>query len=164
MKVNVIMRWLLALALLGLVPLPMAVNAADISVTAASVVSISGTVETGTAGATITAGKVVYYDPTTYNWKLAQCDGTVTEAGQYGLAIALGGAGSGQPFLFQRNGVINPGGTAIVAGVYVVSATAGSIALTGDVTTTGYYRSVLGVALSASQIALQPYVSNTVLP
>jgi hypothetical protein len=155
-------RLLLALALCGIFIAPSI--AADISVTAANVRNISAATRTVLAGATITAGQVVYLDSATGTWKLAQCDGTAEEAGASGIGVAMNGAASGQQFIVATEGVINPGGTAIVAGVYIVSATAGSLALNGDVTTAGYYRTVLGVALTAGQINLHPLVSGTALP
>lgn len=126
---------------------------ADLSVTAASVVTSSGNALDGTAGATITAGQVLYVDTADSNkLKLAQADGTALQATVAG--IALHGAASGQPIRYQATGTINVGATLTVGQVYVVSATAGSIAPYSDLTSSDYV-SVLGVATTAAILSMQ---------
>jgi hypothetical protein len=107
---------------------------ADLTVTAASVLLTSGSVESGTAGAAITAGQALYKDSTdSYSLKLAQADGTAAEADAVG--IALHAAGDGQPIAYARTGaVINIGATTAKTTTYVVSATAGGVAPQADLT------------------------------
>lgn len=133
---------------------------ADLSITAANVVRVSGNVRNGTAGATITAGKAVYFDSSTGTWKLAVVDGTgsptANTSGANGLGIALNGASSGQPLTVQIDGVINPGGTVTVGTIYVCSAAAaGGIAPSADLSgVDNDLVSILGVGTSTSQITL----------
>jgi hypothetical protein len=109
---------------------------ADLTVTAASVLLTSGSVESGIAGAAITAGQALYKDATdSYELKLAQADGTAAEADAVG--IALHAAGAGQPIAYARSGaVINIGATTAKTTTYVVSATAGGVAPQADLIST----------------------------
>ena len=133
---------------------------ADLSVTAANVARVSGNVRHGTAGATITAGQVVYLDTAAGTWKLAVCDGTgaatAVTSGSGGVGIALHGAASGQPLTIQYDGVINPGGTVTVGVIYVASAAAaGGIAPSADLSAVDNdYVTILGVGTTTSRITL----------
>jgi len=135
---------------------------ADITVTAANVLKGSNaqTFE-GVAGATITAGDVCYKDTADSNkYKLAI---NSAEASSAGVAIALCGAATGQPVVLQRSGDINPGGTVVVAEVYCVSPVAGGIAPDADVAS-GDFRTVLGVGITATNIAMDIQVSGVAVP
>lgn len=111
---------------------------ADLTITAGSVLFTSGTYQTRTAGAAITAGQAVYYDSSTDRLKLAQCDGTAAEVDAVG--IALHGAASGQPLSYAGQGaVINIGATTAKGVEYVVSAAAGGVAPLGDLVSTNKY-------------------------
>ncbi len=108
---------------------------ADLTVTAASVLFTSGTKQDGVAGASITAGQVLYLDSSTTTLKLAQADGTAAEADAVG--IALNAAGTGQPVVYAKQGsVINIGATTAKTTTYVVSATAGGVAPQADLVST----------------------------
>src|SRR4051812_33218723 len=121
---------------------------ADLSITAATVVAGTGALpQDGTSGATVTAGAVVYEDTTTNTWKLAQCDGTVTESTVKG--IAMNGASANQPLRVIIAGPYTVGATVAIGTVYALSATAGSICPIADITS-GQYVTVLGVATSAT--------------
>ncbi len=101
---------------------------AEVSVTAAEVlVGAGAVVKTGTAGATITAGDVLYEDPVTGKLLLAQRDATATEAQVVG--IALGGGGDGQKIEYQTGGTIEIGSSASIAeaAVYILGTTAGAM-------------------------------------
>lgn len=141
---------------------------ADLTVTAANVAKVSGNVRHGTAGATITAGQVVYFDASAGTWKLAVADGigaaTAATAGSGGLGIALHGAASGQPLTVQYDGVINPGATVTVGVIYCASpATAGGIAPSADVSSLDNdYVTILGVGTTAAQITLGILASGVV--
>lgn len=128
---------------------------ADLTVTAASVLAAEGaTILSGTAGATITAGQVIYKDTSDSN-KMKLCDsdgGTAiirTPAG-----IALHGADSGQPIDYCTEGDINVGATLAVGRIYVASDTAGGIMPSADLEA-GDYTSVLGVATTASNLKMK---------
>lgn len=122
---------------------------ADLSITAANVVADSGAVsiQTYTAGATITAGQAVYIDTAASNVvKLAQADGTALEATVKG--VALHGASSGQPVAVAVSGELDLGASLTVAQVYILSATAGGIAPVGDLASSSYL-SIIGMGTAA---------------
>jgi hypothetical protein len=108
---------------------------ADITVTAANVLLLnSGRTDTGTAGATITAGQALYVDASDSNkLKLAQSDGTAAEA--VAVGVSLHAALAGQPIRYAVDGsIINIGGTTAKNTAYVVSTTAGGVAPSTDLT------------------------------
>ena len=115
---------------------------ADLVITAADV--LRGTsggeiIESGVAGATITAGQVIYRDTTTNTWLLAECDGTALAAGiGTTLAISLHGALTGQPLTFIRGGSLGLGAILTAAGIYVLSGTPGGIAPIADLAVADY--------------------------
>jgi hypothetical protein len=124
----------------------------DLVITAASVVSASAKRVTGVAGAAITAGQVVYLDPASGTYKLADCN-SGTAAARSPAGIALNGAAAGQPLVVVTSGPITTGAT-ITAGVaYYLSATPGGICPVADLTT-GCFPVVLGFATSASVLTL----------
>lgn len=126
---------------------------ADLSITAASVVKGANAVtESGTAGATITAGQVVYRDASDLKCKLADCN-SATAAVRSPRGIALNGASDGQPLVIQRSGEITIGATLTVGSTYYLSATAGGIAPLADLGS-GDYPTVIGVAKSTSVLVL----------
>lgn len=124
----------------------------DVSITAANVSLVSGSVATGTAGASITAGQSIYINGSN-QVVLAEANGTVAQAAATG--VALNSAASGQPVTYAVNGAtVNIGGTVAVGTIYVVSAAnAGGIAPWADLTTTEYV-TVLGVASTTGKIVL----------
>jgi hypothetical protein len=123
---------------------------ADLTITAASVVKGSGSVvETGTAGASVTAGQVVYKDASDSNkFKLADCD-SATAAVRSPYGIALHASGSGQPLTVLRSGPITIGATVSAGVAYYLSATPGGIAPVADLAT-GDYPVILGIATSTT--------------
>lgn len=127
---------------------------ADLSITAANVAPGSNaSLAYGTAGATITAGQVVYFDESDSNYKLADCD-SATAAVRSPAGIAMNGASDGQPVTICKSGNVTIG-AAVTAGVaYYLSATAGGIAPVADLTT-GDYPVVLGIATSATILKVQ---------
>lgn len=111
-------------------------------------------VESGIAGATITAGQVIYRDPSDSKWKLAQCDGTTLEAGvATTVAISLHAALANQPISFIRAGELDFGAILSIGTIYVISATAGAIAELADLTTDDYIH-LIGVGVSDSTMKL----------
>lgn len=122
----------------------------DITVTAASVVKgANGLTKLGTAGATITAGQVLYLDSTTGTLKLA--DNNLSAAAATPVGIALNGGASGQPieYLYEDDD-FTPGATLTQGLLYVLSGTAGGIAPSADLTS-GMYPSLLFIAKSAAK-------------
>lgn len=118
-----------------------------VSITAANVAAGSNASQkSGIAGATITAGQVLYYDSATTSYKLADTDGATalrTPAG-----IALHGASSGQPITMLTKGLITIGGTVTAGTPYFLGATAGTIVPFADLTT-GAYPCFLGIATTS---------------
>jgi hypothetical protein len=107
----------------------------DLSITAANVVAGSGAkITAGTAGATITAGQVLYYDSATSSYKLADTDSATV---------------AGQPLTFLQSGPITIGATVAVGDVYFLSGTAGGIAPFADVAA-GDYPCIIGICTSTS--------------
>lgn len=122
---------------------------ADLTITAASVVPQSGAkIDYGTAGATITAGQVLYQDPADLKWKLADNNsGTADVRKAKGLAV--NGAASGQPVAVVRSGPVAMGAILTAGVAYYLSDTAGGICPVADVGA-GEYVSIVGLALSTS--------------
>lgn len=130
----------------------------DISITAANVLPGSGAIidTMRRAGATITAGKVVYFDVTDEKWKLADSNAAAAAArltdGTRG-GIALNGASDGQPLAVLTQGPITIGGTLTPGVAYYLSDTPGGICPVADIGS-GEYAVFLGMALSASVLNL----------
>lgn len=127
---------------------------ADLTLTAANVLAGSNaTTNLGTAGATITAGQVVYFDDTTKTYKLADTD-SATAAVRSPIGLALNGASSGQPLMVQTGGDITLGAVLTAGVAYYLSGTAGGICPVADVTS-GDYPVILGMAKSTSVLAIK---------
>lgn len=122
---------------------------ADLSVTAASVLpGATATIQTGVAGATITAGQPLYKDSSDGNsLKPAQATSTKYQC----VGIAIGGAADGQYVSYvTKDDDFTPGATVAVGVAYFVSATAGGLAPIADATT-GDYVSVVMVGKSTTK-------------
>lgn len=126
---------------------------ADLTITAASVLPGSGaSLETGTAGEALTAGKVVYKKAADGKWYLADCNSATAEV-RVAEAIALTGSAAGQPVVVQKGGSITIGATMTANAAYYLSGTAGGIRPAAD-NTTGDYPQVIGLATSTTVLAL----------
>jgi hypothetical protein len=124
---------------------------ADLTITAANVTAGAlATTVTGTAGATITAGQLVYLDTSANTYKLADANAA---ASSVVAGVALHGAASGQPLTIQTSGTISIGATVAVGATYSISETAGGIAAIADLGT-GTYISIVGVGATTSTIKL----------
>jgi hypothetical protein len=134
---------------------------ADISITAANVVAGSDAVrESGTAGATVTAGQLVYLDTSDMKYKLADSNGAAALRVPNG--IALNGASNGQPLSVQKGGDITIGGT-LTAGIpYFLSDTPGGLCPLPDIGT-GEYSCIVGIAKSTSVLAVNIQPSGVAL-
>lgn len=135
---------------------------ADLSITAGSVVSGSNAVkEQGVAGATITAGQIVYKEGSTGQFKLADNNSATAEA-RVPYGVALNGASANQPLAVQKSGSITIGATMTAGVAYYLSGTAGGICPVADLSS-GMYPTVLGIATSTTVLALGIEVSGVAL-
>lgn len=135
---------------------------ADLTVTAASVLPGSNAaVVQGTAGETITAGKVVYQSSTTKKWMLADSNSATAEVRQ-AQGIALNGASLNQPISVQKSGDITTGATMTAGVAYYLSDTPGGICPVADVGS-GEYVCLLGVTKSTTVLALDIQYSGVAL-
>lgn len=135
---------------------------ADLTITATSVVPGSGaTVVEGIAGASITAGQVLYLDSSTSTYKLADCN-SATAAVRSPVGIALNGAASGQTVGVLTKGPITIGATVAAGVTYFLSGTAGGIRPAAD-NTTGDYVTILGIGTSTTVIDVKIHESGVAM-
>lgn len=140
----------------------------DVSITAANVIAgANAKKRTGRAGATITAGQVVYEDSSdSSDFKLADANASAATANPVG--IALHGASDGQPLtIVTEDDDFTPGGTLSLSagadsGVYVLSGTAGGIAPMDDLAA-AMYTVIIGVAKSTTKMKLKIVRGTAVL-
>lgn len=127
---------------------------ADLAVTAVNIVRGAGAkVETGIAGALITAGQTVYKDPADSDrFKPADAD-SGTAAVRTTRGIALNGAAANQPLAVQVEGRIVIGGVVAIGTIYVQSDVPGGIRPAAD-NGSGDFVTILGVGISATEIDL----------
>lgn len=119
------------------------------------------TVERGyNAGASITAGQCVYLDSSS-EWQLSDANGAAALRTVDG--IALHAAADGQPLAVAKPPtVLNIGGTLVAGTIYVSGATAaGDINPAADLTT-GWYTTIVGVALTTAKLRMVIYASGVV--
>jgi hypothetical protein len=123
---------------------------ANLAITAATVVkgSQSGD-ETVVAGATIARGDACYLDPTDDS-KAKLCDANAV-ASSFFKGIALNDAADEQPLTLWTSGNLGLGAILSIGEVYVVSATAGKIAVIGDLLS-GEYVTLIGVGSTTSNL------------
>lgn len=153
------------ITLLGLFALCSSLLAADISITSTSVVPSSSAIpRKAIAGATITAGKLVYKSATDNKLYLADGDSaTAAVRDVVGIAIVTAAAGTECTYVTEDPN-LTIGGTVVVGTIYVLSATAGGIAPAADLTT-GWFTTVIGVGTTTGTIAFRakPLRSPTAL-
>lgn len=124
----------------------------DITITPADVLAGGDAViENGRAGATITAGQVVYKEASSGKFKLTDTNSGTTEV-KNAYGIALNGASDGQPLAVQKSGSITIGGTVVAGTAYYASETPGGIQPAADVATEDV--TFLGIATTAAIIKL----------
>lgn len=139
---------------------------ADLSITAASVAAGAGAGidKSSNAGATITAGQLVYLDSSNL-WQLSDANSAATAKRIDG--ISLHASLSGQPLAVLRSGPITIGATVGVGTVYILSGTPGGIALGCPGTTdlvSGMTTCILGVGTSATVITVNINNSGVAIP
>src|SRR5882724_2452016 len=106
---------------------------ADLGVTAANVIQgANAKTETALAGETITAGQVVYQDPTVRKYLKADSD-SVSETVRRARGIALNNASLNQPLVIQRSGQVTIGAALTPGLAYYLSKTPGGIAPVADI-------------------------------
>ncbi len=124
---------------------------ADIAVTAANVIQVTGGVTTVIAGVNVTAGKSAYVDSSGLG-QLADALTSITTAQCTG--VYLNTAAVGQPATIQTSGNYTCGAALTVGAVYVTSGNnAGGIAPVGDLTS-GWFTQIFGVAISTTVMSL----------
>ena len=98
---------------------------ADLSITAANVDYVSGPLAKVRFGATVTRGKVVYYDSADGEWKLQDGNGsTTTPTNVNNCGIAMTDGTDGKMGLIAKNGArINIGATAVAGVSYSATST-----------------------------------------
>lgn len=133
---------------------------ADLTITAANVVRGADSItESGTLGATVTAGQVVYKDTSDSDkWKLADSNGASALI-RTPIGIALNGGASGQPVMVHKKGLITIGATLTAGTAYFLSDTPGGICPVADIGS-GEYPSFLGIATSTSVLNFNPTSSG----
>jgi len=138
----------------------------DLTITATSVAPGTGaTLNKGyNAGATITQGKAVYLDTSTDppTWKLADANDASALVRTLG-GVAVNSASTGQPLTVQTGGPLTIGATVAAGSWYVLSATPGGIAPVAD-QATGWYPSLVGYGISATQIQVQILNTGVAVP
>lgn len=145
------MELILWLALAVIVAL-LGALAADITVTATSVITTTGQPTRGTAGATIAIGQVVYLDSATSTIKLADSDGAVALKAAVGIAVS--GAATGQYMWYLPTGSIFTMNAGLTAGTtYFLSNTAGGICPFADLGA-GDYVVRIGYAASTTSFVV----------
>lgn len=142
---------------------------ADLAITDAQVLLVSGPVEDGIASAAIPPGRSVYKKTTDSKWALAQADGTAEEAGvgtTLGLSLNEANA-DGQPIRVALRGArvtLGAGAAPVASQVYVVSTTAGAIALVSDVTTQNHRRSVIALGAGSNAVDVVAFAPGDDIP
>lgn len=125
---------------------------ADLTITAASVIAGGDAgIENGRAGATVTAGQVVYKEASSGKFKLTDTNSATAEV-KNAYGIALNGASDGQPLAVQKSGKITLGSVLTAGTAYYASETPGGIQSAADVATENV--AFLGIALSASSLQM----------
>lgn len=124
---------------------------AAISITAASFIpSSSASERTGVAGATITAGQLLYIDTTDSN-KLKLCDSDASALAATVAGVARHGASSGQKVTYvTKDPALVIGATLLAGDTLWASPTAGGITKTIGDLVAGNYVTCLGVMTSTT--------------
>jgi hypothetical protein len=134
----------------------------DISITAANVVAAAAaTKESGIAGATITAGQVVYKDPADNKYKLADGD-SATALIRKPVGVALNGASAGQPLAIAKSGLVTIGATLTAGTAYYLGDDPGGISPLADVAS-GDDVVFLGIATTTAILNLNIIITGVTL-
>lgn len=133
----------------------------DLVITAANVLaSGQATLETGVAGATVTAGQPVYKEAVTNLFKLSDSNAAGLNS-VYG--IALHGSLANQPLVVVKNDPSYTPGATLVAGTgYYLSETPGGIQPVADLAA-GETVILLGIAISTTKMNLNIFAPGVTL-
>ena len=138
---------------------------ADLTITAANMVAVSGTPLRGTALATITAGQPLYWDTTNglFGPNVGLADGNGSALLRTCVGISLHASLTGQPiaYLGTPGDVLGFGAILTVNKIYITSLAVGMIAPDAD-DAAGNYLQLLGVAITTSNLRLILYNSGVV--
>ncbi len=135
---------------------------ADISITQGTVSKISGTQATGVAGVTVKGGDAIYIDTSDSN-KIKLADNGAQATSVVAGIVLNHTSFAAQPVTYQTNGVIDIGGTVVVAEPYFLT-TAGGIGVETDVASADF-TTFIGVGKTgAANIAMAIFSSETVKP
>lgn len=135
---------------------------ADLVITAASVIAgLGATITHGEAGATITAGQIIFRDPADRLHKLAD-NNAAGAAVRAPKGIALNGAANGQPLAVHEKGPITIGAVLTPGVAYYLSDTPGGICPVADLAS-GEYPTIIGIAKSASVLDVNIQQSGVAL-
>ena len=135
---------------------------ADLSVTTTSVKWVSGPRIRAKGGETVTNGQAVM-KKTDGKWYKSDANGATNKVD----GIVLSGGAVDQEILVQTGGVIAIGATVGVGTIYVLSGTAGGIALGAPGVpdlVSGWTTVIIGVGLTTANIGLLLYNSDVAVP
>ena len=151
----------LLLALLLLVSVIGPAVATDVSITAANVVpSASADIRETTAGATIAAGQLIYLDSADLDAqsrgkaKLSDANGASALRVVDGIAVNSASAGQRIHYVVNDPALVIAASGLTTNQILILSATAGGVAPSADLTT-GWYLSVIGVVKSGTTISVR---------
>lgn len=145
--------------------IPALAFATVLTVTASSVAWVSGPVTCEKqSGEAFVAGAALYYSASG-TWLKAQGDGTATEAGVNGLAVALGTSDAAGAFVcVARAGAIVTLGTGAAGTVYIIGDTAGGIYPAADAGTADKV-SIIGLGIGSNRLQIvEVYNAGSVVP
>ena len=150
------LRFLLAVALAFTWVLPPTASATDLSITAANVIPGARAKPPlyGTAGVAITQGQLLYFDSTSGTYKLADANASATTAAVVGYAANAASTGQLVAVITEDDDMTVGATLSMTAPVYVLSANAGAIAPSADLTT-GWYPAVVLIAKSTTKASFK---------
>jgi len=138
---------------------------ANLGIVASEVLSAGAELlDAESAAVAVAAGEAVYFDATSRQYRLAQCDGTEEEAVVVGLAAWS--VNANQPLrLISPGSILTAGATAapVEGTIYLLSQTPGKLMPAADILSTNRVV-VLAVGLAADQLFFQPMLSTAVAP
>ena len=132
---------------------------ADLTITATNLVAgVGAKISTGQAGESLAAGDIVYADSTDGgNLKKCLHNGTAAQAAAVGIALAA--AADDAAFSYITEGDLCFGTILTIGEIYVVSATAGLIAVEADPGSADFM-TIVGVAKATGVLAVKISVSG----
>jgi hypothetical protein len=156
------MKRLLLAALLLFIPL--AAQAANLTVTAANVSSgTNAVVERGTTLEAVTAGQVLYKRSSDNKFGLCDNDSATAEV-RVPYGIAVNNAAANQGVVVQTAGRINIGSTVVAGTPYYTSSTAGAISNASADATTGKWPGFIGFAVATTTIEIYLKFAGVAVP